>query len=50
MCFDNGYSVGLEPEFMLKDIQKEVAASELGNMDGTIQLVMDKWKEDRGII
>lgn len=48
-CFDNGYASGLTPEFMLADIKKEVAESELGNMDYTIDQIMLKWKEDRGM-
>ena len=48
-CFDNGYAGGLTPEFMLEDIKKEVAESELGNMDYTIDQIMLKWKEDRGL-
>ena len=50
MCFDNGYSSGLEPDYMLAEIKKEVAGTELGSMDFSLDILMDKWKEDRGLV
>lgn len=50
MCFDNGYSAGLTPEFMLADLKKEVAGTELGCMDYTLDQLMEQWKEDRGLV
>lgn len=50
MCFDNGYSAGLEPDYMLAEIKKEVAGTELGSMDFSLDILMDKWKEDRGLV
>lgn len=49
MCFDEGYASGFTPEFMLEDLKKEVAGSELGAMDYTLGCIMKQWKEDRGL-
>lgn len=49
MCFDDGYSSGLTPEFMLADVKREVADSELGVMDFTLDNIMKQWKVDRGL-
>jgi hypothetical protein len=50
MCFDDGYASGFTPEYMAEDLKKEVAASELGEMDYSIDCIMKQWKEDRGLV
>lgn len=47
--FDNAFSRGMNPEEILADVKKLVSETELGEMNFTLESVMQEWKEDRGI-
>lgn len=49
-AWDKGYSEGLEPNYLLADMQDYVASqTELGRMDAQMKFFWERWKKNRGI-
>ena len=48
--FDNAYAAGMTPVAILSDVKQIVSGTELGEMNFTLESVMQEWKEDRGIV